>query len=555
MILLGDVHGVLSQPALHRDRQVGRDGRVVRAELSLPLPRPLESHQRRIHRGAFLLEQRDEVLHRLRVEVERAGLLGDQVEPSERSRVGLRFGQKVEQELVDVRDLIVAGAHRLGGQHEGRDVTGDAQAKAVGVFGDRRDPLGLDRIVELDLTAAVRGIPVHRAPRFLDVLHHESASRGELTLPFDVSAHLDTRPYVAQAVDSRSEREQGGIVIAFVTSRGDAARDMQERAPRGRVVVHVEESGKQRLASRVEDGGSVLLDGAGRPDARDPAIEHEHITRWTETPLHRVEDTGIPNQDGLRQPVRQAGRQVLEPLPLGRELSRLDPRRRGLPAFQHQLHPAWIHISEQLSRGVVGQPEIGRLEIQSGQGVEGELLLSTRGLSLVRGDSSHRDVAGGQGRDLATGPLQGRAGEHRVRLHRRVDGHVERCGGDRLGSAVGDRLPVRHAALALEVLGRRSAERGLPSHAVLDLRPCRVEANLLLVVGTATVVAIAVIHGPQTIRGLLRDLTTFDLALEEDAVTDGRGDFGCRRHGEEREQERELEGFHGSLIHGRWRFR
>src|SRR5438132_459945 len=79
-----------AQAALEVRRQVPSDGGVGLRQLAVALLQEVECRQGRIDDGVVLLEQRDEVLHLLRVEVERRHLLGGQVEAVRRARVGRR---------------------------------------------------------------------------------------------------------------------------------------------------------------------------------------------------------------------------------------------------------------------------------------------------------------------------------------------------------------------------------------------------------------------------------------------------------------------------------
>ena len=154
----------------------------------------LEGRERRVDHGLVVDEELDEVAHLLRVEIDGAGALADQVEAQDRARVRVRVRDEVQHHLVDVLQLVVALAHDALGARESRHVAADAQAPRMGVGRDRLGPLGLDRVVELHLAVAALGVPVDRVLRFLHVVHDEAAARGKGALALDVARGLDVRP-------------------------------------------------------------------------------------------------------------------------------------------------------------------------------------------------------------------------------------------------------------------------------------------------------------------------------------------------------------------------
>src|SRR5205823_13704513 len=144
--------------ALHGHGNVIGDGSVARVHLALLLREaPLEGGERRVERRVALLHQLDQLGDARRGQVERIGMVDQEIEPGERARIVLRSEEERQHELVDVLDLVVAGANRLLRAHEGGHVTAHAHAVLVRALGGLSHPFGVEGVVDLDLAVAVPG--------------------------------------------------------------------------------------------------------------------------------------------------------------------------------------------------------------------------------------------------------------------------------------------------------------------------------------------------------------------------------------------------------------
>jgi len=80
-----------------------------------------------------------------------------------RARVVFRAGEEIQVQHVQVLNLVVARAHGLLGSHESRDVAAYAHSVLVSRLGERRDPLRIQRAVELDLHEVAVRVPFDQA--------------------------------------------------------------------------------------------------------------------------------------------------------------------------------------------------------------------------------------------------------------------------------------------------------------------------------------------------------------------------------------------------------
>ncbi|HEY5861691.1 MAG TPA: hypothetical protein VIX61_01270, partial [Casimicrobiaceae bacterium] len=234
---------------------------VARRNFALPLgEHSLECRKGGVVHGAVRPHQGDEIAHPRRVEIQRAGVLRNQVEARERAGIVVGLDEEVEHQLVDMRQLVVAVHDRLLGTHERRHVPGDAHVAGMRVGRDFLDPFRLEGVVDLDLAVAALGIPVNCISGLLQAVDEDAVARRVWTLALDETERHDARTHCFACLDLSHEVGQCGIVVTHVAHRRHTAGNLQQRAPFVLVTVHVDQGRHQHASLGVDlrRGGARL---------------------------------------------------------------------------------------------------------------------------------------------------------------------------------------------------------------------------------------------------------------------------------------------------------
>ena len=420
---------------------LGGEGHVVgdRGErgvhvAGLLVPGALERRHGGVDDGLALGEQRDEVLDRLGVQVEVLRALADQVEAHDRARVGVRVGDEVQHELVDVLQLVVALARDALGARERGDVPADTQPARMRVGRDRPGPLRLDRVVELDLPVSALGVPVDGVLGLRDARDHEAAARGEGALALDVAGRLDVRTDRAARRDIGAEPREIVVVVAHVARAGDAARDLQRRVPGVLVRVHVEKAGKQRASGAFDDRRGILGRRSGGVNGCDPPLVHVDVGRLTERLRLRIEHAHVLDQDRLCQLLDVLLREVLEVLRLRLLLQALELGGRALVARDDHVAAADVDAREERLAARALEPDVVGLEPRAQDCVERDLALQPRRPDARAGELLASKLAAWQRGQPPAGVLR-RAHDDCVRFGAAVRRQIDRGAGQLLTAA------------------------------------------------------------------------------------------------------------------------
>ena len=123
---------------------------------------PFNNHRRGIVSDMFRLHQRDRVLHRRRGKVQVSGACH---RGETQGSTSIFFGpeQPAEHQLIDVSDFVVAIVNCPIGSIKSRDVPGHRHAQMVRFVRYGLDPIGIHRVVDLDLEISAIGVPAHVA--------------------------------------------------------------------------------------------------------------------------------------------------------------------------------------------------------------------------------------------------------------------------------------------------------------------------------------------------------------------------------------------------------
>ena len=195
----------------------------------------------------MLLEQCDEVVHLLRIQVERCAAFSGFGKARRGARL-LHVGHEVEKDEVHVLDLVGSVAHELVGRHSRWDVAADAQAALVGFVDDDGNEFRLDRAVDLDLHIAEIGVVVNPLASLFrrGGKDFDRALIGAGTV--DESGEYQARANLLAAVDVLAQGGQIVDRVAKIANRGYSGSDVEERVVGEEMRVHVPQAGQQHLA-------------------------------------------------------------------------------------------------------------------------------------------------------------------------------------------------------------------------------------------------------------------------------------------------------------------
>ena len=456
--------------------------------LARTLADEIEGRQRRIHRDLVLRQPGDEILHRPGVEVHVGDALGRQVEAFQRASVGGVFHQEVQQHLIDVLDLVVAGVQRVLRTQEHGDVAAHAQIAAVRVGHGVAQDLFRERVVDLDLRVAIGRVPVHRFLRRGEIGHHETVARGHRAFAFQETRGHDGRRQRTAGALVGHQFLQARVVVAHVADRGHARGQVQTALPVVDVAVHVEQAGQQHAPAGIDDliGGRAPL--ARIRDRHDAAVLDQQIGRRGDGRVFAVEHARVADQGRAAQRMRQPPLQIGQHLAFGVFLPRFQHVGVALPTLFDQLQITGEDESEEPRLGVHRGPDERGREAHAGD--HHQLHLARLGtVDHVRlRDGAHAQRAAGDQRQLAvvSAGQRRQGGGHALR--RAAQRPVGGARGRRLLAGVGGRLPARNAIFDRETLVHRSAERRLALHRIVREGAVGGEGVFLLQLGPAAVV-------------------------------------------------------------------
>ena len=251
-------------------------------------------------------------------------------EPQQRPRILARLEHPAQHELVDVRELVVAGGDHGVRRGERRDVAGDAHAEAVGLLHHGRHPGWIDAVVDLDLPVAARAIPAYRVERGGLAVHDDAVVGVERALALDESAARDARPGDGPGLDAGDQPVEHLVGVAHVADRGRAAEQVEQRVFLIEMGVHLEHPRHQRAVAAVNRHLARRGGTRERFDAGDGAAADDDGDRLGQRLRHGIEEPDVRDPD--RRSVAMRRRLLDRGQPIRRHASPRAPAGGRLPS-------------------------------------------------------------------------------------------------------------------------------------------------------------------------------------------------------------------------------
>ena len=223
---------------------------------------------------------------------------------------------------------------------------------------------GLQRAVDLDLHVAEIGVLVDARLGRRVCVDEDSGRCLERTRPVDETCLPESRPDGIARVPLRLHARETLDVVADVTARGHAARDVEQAVGRLHVHVHVEEAGQQRLATAVDalgvGGNPRLIGHADRDDVI--AIDDDRLVRDRCGSLG-IEQSNVLEREGMTRVAREFLRKTVKTRVSCVRLQLEERVVRALPALADDREPRSRTCKEV---AVVVDPDCRRGKVETG---------------------------------------------------------------------------------------------------------------------------------------------------------------------------------------------
>jgi hypothetical protein len=324
-------------------------------------------------------------------------------------------------------------------------MAGHFQAEAMRLCRDRRHPIGIHRIVDLDFGIAARCVPAHVLERFVHAGGNEAEARRIGAAPFDEAIGHDARPGHLPGIDAGDQVLQERVVVAHVARGGDPGGQIEQARRQRGMRMHVVQPRIDRAALAIDHRllGRIGRGGVFGQDLGDRVAHHHHGRQGGAGAADRIEHVDIADAQRRGKAVRQLllQRQRAGRFQLGRQLAQKGHVRLVSGAHGGALGAGAEH-ARQPTRMV--EQDIAGVELHPddapGGDRQGRLAAAQRELAhRLRADPARR-----QHGQAMVRPCHRRAGIERQGIGAVIVGDIERRAGRGLAAGVRLAFPTRH---------------------------------------------------------------------------------------------------------------